>query len=178
MSKGMKKLKRKINIIDVVIILLILALIATCIYKINSELNSNTLGKKHSNYVLKFECEGEYNSILKYLKNSDTVYFASDGTVLGYIYDPNTSDDLDPVYEIISSGEGAQEKNESVDKDFTYYEKVKIGGEMRLGVNAVKAREGGHYIVEGKNLTIGGTFDVYTENAVFTLKIISIDIFE
>ena len=46
MSSGNKKVRRKINVVDVIIILLVLALIGTAVYKIVSELSKSPYGNR------------------------------------------------------------------------------------------------------------------------------------
>ncbi len=179
MSKDIKNTRRRLNIIDVVIILLVLALVATGVYKIYTELTSGTFVEKQGNYILTFECDSEYNSLLKYLKDGDKVYFNSDGTAMGCIYDFDKTDKLGAVYSITDEGSSSTTaSSDSADEEKDEYKKIKIGGYIKLVANAEKAKQGNHYIIEGKNLTVGGKFTVYTEDTVFALKIVSIDAVE
>ena len=67
-----RKIRRKINVIDVIIILLVLALIGTGVYKVYSEITKGT-SSKQGNYVVTFECDSEFKNLVKYLKSGDAV---------------------------------------------------------------------------------------------------------
>ncbi len=177
MSGKLKRTGKRINVIDIVIILLILALVATGVYKLSSNLASNASDGGQGSFVLTFECEGEYSSLLNHLENGEAVYFASDGTLFGYLYDRDIDDARAAVYELTTSHPEFFEAEEQ-DESFDGYKIIKIGGQMRLAENTRMAKRGDHYIVEGKNLTRGGTFEVYTDDTVFTLKVISIEMGE
>ena len=165
MSNTNKKSRRRINVIDVIIIILVLALIATGVFKLYSEITNGRSGKQ-SDYIVTFECDAEYRSLISYLKSGEAVYLTSDGTLLGYLYDaPN--DDVATVYEIISDADGESEVNSSDDP----YVKVRLGGKLKLASNAVKVKNGGYYSVEGKNVSVGSALRVYTTDAVFTLTV-------
>lgn len=163
MSNDNKKARRKINVIDVVIILLVLALIGTAVYKVFTEISKKQL-VKHSKYIVTFECDEEYNSLIKHLKSGDAVYFSANGTLLGYIYDA-PGDEKGAVYELVSGEEALDADGDSV------YEKVRLGGMMKLASNAVKVKNGAYYTVENVNISKGSTIKVYTEKAVFTLTV-------
>ena len=168
MSNATKK-SRRINVIDIIVILLVLALIATAVFKIYSEI-TNGASNKQGNYIVTFECDSEYRELMSYLKSGTAVYLVSNGTLIGYLYDA-PGDELGAVYEIESVEEGAAEaENESSDP----YEKIRFGGSLKLASNAVKSKTGNYYTVEDRNISVGTTLNVYTEKAVFTLTVKSI----
>lgn len=84
MNEKRKRLKIRINVFDIFIILLVLCLIATLVYRVYNAVEENS-GRNKTSYVVYFECTGEYNSIEKYLKNGDAVYLQSSGELLGYL---------------------------------------------------------------------------------------------
>ena len=68
MAKKIKKAKKnrsKISPLDVVIFLLVLCLILVFAYRLYVGIAKMT-ENNNSKYVMKFECENEYNSILSY----------------------------------------------------------------------------------------------------------------
>ena len=86
MSKDVKNKKdRKITALDVVIVLLIVGLLATFAYRIYDGVADPDF-VEDSKYSVEFVCEGEYNSIAKYLENGEAVYLASTGELLGNLY--------------------------------------------------------------------------------------------
>lgn len=169
MSNTNKKSRRRINVIDVIIIILVLALIATGVYKIYSEMTGGQSGRQ-SNYIVTFECDAEYRSLISYLGSGEAIYFYSDGTILGYLYD-EPSDDKAVVYEIVSEADGETAEKGNDDP----YIKVRLGGKLKLASNAVKATSGSYYSIEGKNISVGSTLNVYTMDALFTLTVKSIE---
>ena len=163
MSNMAKKNKKKINVIDVVIILLVLALIGTAAYRIYSEITKNISAKK-SNIILTFECEVTYDSILKYVKNGDAVYLLSDGTLLGYFFKADGATHAqNAITDDTDSTEGSAIKS------------VKLRGTLKLSANAREAQNGGYYVINGNNITKGSTLDVYTETAVMKIVVKSIE---
>lgn len=172
MSSANKRNTRKINVIDVIVILLVLALIATAVFKIYSEI-SNGSSNKQSNYIVSFECDSEYRSLLKYLKAGEAVYLSSNGTLLGYLYDAQ-GDGFDAVYEIEITDEDESE-TETRGADNDPYAKIGLAGKLKLASNAVKSKSGEYYTVEERNISKGSTLEVYTAKAVFTLTVKRID---
>ena len=165
MSDMAKKNKKKINVIDVVIILLVLALIGTAVYRIYSEISKNTSAKK-SNIILTFECEVTYDSILKYAKDGDAVYLESDGTLLGYLHKADgATDALYAVADDTGSGSSEGGANKS----------VKLLGTLKLSSDAREAQNGGYYVINGNNITNGSTLNVYTETTVMKIVVKSIE---
>ena len=163
MSSENKKTRRKINVIDVVIILLVLALIGTVVFKIYTKISDNP-SNKHSKYIVTFECDEEYNSLVKHLKSGDAVYFSSKGTLIGYLYDAPV-DGKSAVYEIKANGDETDTANDDA------YVKTRLGGKMRLASNAVKVKNGEYYTIEDVTISKGSTINVYTEKVVFTLTV-------
>ncbi len=161
MSNSEKKNKRKINVIDVVIILLVLALVGTAGYRIYTEVTKNA-SSRQSNQILTFECEVTYANVIKYMKVGDAVYLSSDGTLLGYIYEAD--DSKGAVYVLENEGEDSA-SNVGVNKT------VRLRGTLKLSADAIKAKNGGYYVINGKNITKGGTFSVYTEKAVMKITV-------
>ncbi len=168
MSKSVKKNKKKINVIDVMIILLVLALIATAGYRIYSEITENS-GAKKSNNILTFECEAAYRSEVKYLKPGDAVYLSSDGTLLGYLYDPENDGKTGAVYEADEGTEIETQLKSELDKNIT------LIGTLKLSTDALKANNGSYYVLNGRNITVGGSFDVYTDKAVLKITVKNIE---
>ncbi len=168
MSGQAKKAKLRLNVIDVMIILLVVALIATVVYRVYTGVTEKTTNKG-SKYTVTFECDSEYKSMLKYLASGQAVYFESDGRLLGYLDDPNTDDSVGAVYEHepISATVGTGE-----------YKKTSMRGQLRLNPEAVKVKTGGYYAIGERNITEGSKIDVYTNETCFTLTVLSISAIE
>ncbi len=155
MDSSIKKSKIKINVIDVVIILMILALVAVGINRIYSVITSDTSSRR-SDTVLTFECSVEYDDILKYLKDGDNVYLSSDKTLLGHLHDKSSSDELGAVY--------MTDDDKSADG-------VTLRGTLMLSSEAIKMEDGDYYVLNGMNITVGSRIDVYTEMAQMTITV-------
>ncbi len=153
-----KKNKRRINIIDVVIILLVIALIAVGIYRLRLAITSDVSARR-SGLILTFESEVAYDSILDYLNDGDEVYLMSDGTLLGYIHDRTSDDDVKAVYEIVDEeqGFGLAGKNKT------------IRGCLMLSDDVLEAQNGDYYVLGDTNLTVGSRLKVYTEKVEITV---------
>ena len=191
---GKEKKKIRINIFDVVVILLVVALMVTLVFRIYSGANKFSR-QAEATYVLEFECDSEYNSLLYYVSEGDTVYFVSNGDILGYLHaDENSErgvmyeivDDI-PTFaeETVSTDVEPEEDMEITDEDIeesaiinSSYRKIKIGGKLTLNSEAVKVKTGGYYTVGDINVTEGSIINVYTDNAEFTLKVISISVLD
>lgn len=161
MAKQMKKKRerKRINAIDVVIILLILCLIATFAYKVYDGV-ADPATKKDSKYVVSFVCE-EYASLAKYLEDGEAVYFEKNGELLGNLF-----------------AEGGETPAVSVSGDAAgndgVYETATLSGKLKLNANAVAVSSGNYYTVGDINIAAGSEIRVFTEDTVFTLKVIGI----
>ena len=163
------KTMRKFNVFDIIIILLIIVLIASFAYRIYAGVDKIS-GQSRAKYAISFECDSEYNSLLKYIKEGDAVYFEHDGVLLGYMYAKEDSED-GAIYEISDDTQGGA-------KVATEYEKVKLGGYIKLNVDTVKAKNANHYVITDTNISKGSVINVYTEKAVFTITVKDVFILE
>ena len=176
MNKDNKKtkVKMKVNAFDIFVLLLVLCLIATLVYKIYTGI-AEEANTDNSEVMLEFVCEGEYNSILNYLHDGDEVYLQS-GEVLGYIH---KNSDNNEIFEIITEVHTEQESDalaeptaegETAASD---YSRVKFSGLISLNGNALKSNKGSFYIIGEENITVGGKLTVYTSRTEFTITVIS-----
>ncbi len=163
--------KKRVNVIDVVIIILVMALVATGVYRIYTEVTKN-VSSKRSSCTMTFECDVAYDNILNYLNEGDAVYFSSDGTLLGYLYDPSKDDGEGAVYRIADPvlANSSGETSNTVQSD----RNVKIRGTLMLNDDLIKSQNGSYYVLNGNNITIGSTIEVYTEKAVMKLTVKSL----
>ncbi len=160
-----KKKNKKINVIDVVIVLLILALIGTAAYRIYTEVTKGT-STRQSNIIATFECQVEDEGIIKYLNSGETVYFVTNETILGSLYDTTPDDDLGAVYKKTTDGDPTANGNSG---------KPVLIGSLRLSADARKSQNGEYYVINGRNINVGSKIDIYTEKAVLKITIKSIE---
>ena len=158
------KNRRRLNVIDVLIIMLVLALLATVGYRVYTQITESDEGKK-SEFVISFESDAEYRAMMKAIKNGDEVYFCSDGVLMGYIYDKK-NDGKAVVYEL-----GLEDGAEA---DTALYDTVSFGGMVALSAQADEVRGSDYYVIGDRNLSVGSKIEVYTEKATFTITIKSI----
>ena len=195
--------KRRLNVFDAVILLLLLCLVISFGYRIYLGIDKNASGIEDAYYIMSFECDREYDSLLRYLENGDAVYFASDGKLLGHLY-AGAEHENGAVYEIVddiptfagvdeSGSETDVEESESetlgvgqYDNSLQVpsklpdqtYEVVRLGGQIALNSETVKVKSGGYYFIGETNFTEGSVIEVYTVDAVFTIKVVDIEIIE
>lgn len=170
-NKKIKKTKAKINGFDVFVILLVLCLIATVVYKlyISASINGNT---ESSDVTLKFKCDGEYDSIIDYLSDGDAVYLES-GEILGHISkNADTKELFDISYKADEDGDTSFDTTEVGNM----YKMIVFSGEMKLNGHATKSGRGSYYVIGDNNITVGGRLIVHTKNCEFTISVT--DIFE
>ena len=197
-----RKEKKRLNVFDAVIILLLLCLLISFGYRIWAGMESNSSGMREAYYVLEFECDAEYDSLLRYLEHGDAVYFAADGKLLGYLY-AGEDDENGAIYEIVDDiptfagdvdekEEGTEAASESgaavgeYDNSLytpaplpeTVYEVIRLGGQIALNSETVKVKSGNYYFIGETNFTEGSVIEVYTIDAVFTLKVVNVEIIE
>ncbi|MBQ8408973.1 MAG: hypothetical protein IJY39_08930 [Clostridia bacterium] len=195
-----RKEKRRVNVFDVVILLLLLCLVASFVYRIYMGIDKDKASVNDAYYVMSFECDREYDSLLRYLESGDAVYFAADGKLLGYLYAGEDSEN-GAIYEIIDDiptfagdqiGTEAQEESETEAGVGEYdnslyqpsalpeqtYKYVRIGGQIGLNSETVKVKNGSYYFIGETNFTVGSVIEVYTDDAVFTIKVVNIEIIE
>lgn len=158
------KAKRRFNVIDVLIIMLILALLATVGYRVYAQISENGEGEK-SDFVIVFESDAEYRSMMKTIKNGDEVYFCSDGVLMGYVYDKK-NDGKAVIYELgLADGEVA---------DTALYDKVSFGGMIALSAQADDVKGNDYLVIGDRNISVGSKIEVYTEKSTFTITVKSI----
>ena len=154
----MKKERKRLNVIDVVIIFLLVALLGTAGYKIYTEV-TNGESSRQSNITVAFEAEVEDEGILNYLGDGSAVYFTSDKAKMGNLYDGNAEDGVGAVYKLGVADNG----------------RIILRGALRLSGNAYKAQNGEYYVVNDRNINVGTTLDVYTDTAVLKIIVKSIE---
>ena len=172
MAKEIKKSKVKVNAFDIFVILLVLCLIATIAYKVYTSVSSDD-NTKNSEITVTFRCDGEYDSILKYLNEGDQVYLKS-GELLGYIHKNADSKELFVVTQKSTSetdDTDAAEQNTADTTDSTVYTLIEFTGEIKLNGNAVKSNKGTYYIIGEDNITVGGKLELYTKRTEFTVTV-------
>ncbi|MBE6583436.1 MAG: DUF4330 family protein [Ruminococcaceae bacterium] len=167
MSDKTKKKKVRLNVIDVLIILLVIALIATVVYRVYTGINNKT-SPVSSKYVITFECDDAYDSMLQYLDKGTAVYFADSGKLLGHMYAPEANGEA--VYVI---DKDAEDPSKSANK--LSYTKVTMRGYITMSSETVKVKSAGYYSIGETNVSVGSRINVYTNDAVFTLTVKSID---
>lgn len=169
-----KKEHRRINAFDVVIILLILCLAGAFGYRVYQGV-SDPDTRKESKYIVEFECEGVYNSLVDYIENGETVYFADSGDVFGHMY---KTKDSAAAMEIITekSDEAETEETGSEEEQNTkpFYETVRAKGQLKLNADAIKSGVGNHFTLGDRGFTTGTVIEVCTSDTVFVLKITNI----
>lgn len=179
MSKDNKKskVKMKVNAFDIFVLLLVLCLIATLVFKIYMSA-SDEENTANSKVMLSFACEGEYNSILDYLHEGDEIYLES-GEILGYIYKSTQEEGL---FEIVtkaptedSDTTGEAEATMRTSETAADYSRIDFIGQISLNGNAQKSNKGSYYIIGDDNVTVGGRLNVHTRRAEFTITVTSID---
>ncbi len=170
-DKKIKKTKAKINGFDVFVMLLVLCLIATVVYKVYSSVASDS-NTENSNVTVKFKCDGEYDSIVDYLTDGDVVYLES-GEILGYI---SKNPDRNELFEVIykSDEEDIEESSSEEETKSIIYESVEFSGEMKLNGNAAKSARGSYYVIGEDNITVGGKLLVHTKSCEFTITVTDI----
>lgn len=170
MGNPSNKTKRRINVIDVIIILLVLALIGTIVYRVYGMISDGS-SDKGSDYVITFECNSEYYAMISYLKAGKTVYLVSNKAELGKIYDDPDDDLMGAVCEVTDTAENGGETDGESTKSVDPYKKVKLAGKIKLSSEAVKSKTGSYYTIQGRNISVGSTLEVYTDEAVFTITV-------
>lgn len=165
MSEKTKK-RVRLNVIDILIIILVIALIATVVYRVYAGINKK-ISPASSKYVITFEADDQYDSMIGYLKDGKAVYFLQNGQLLGTMYTPDGKESCAYALGFSASSEGEDELHD--------YRRVDVRGYIKMSSEAVKASSGGHYSIGEINLTEGSHIDVYTNEAAFTLVVKSID---
>ena len=155
----MRKERKRLNVIDVVIILLLVALVGTAGYRIYSAVAKDE-SDSQSNIVVTFEAAVEDEGILEYLENGSAVYITTDKTQLGNLYDPVAGDALGAVYKDRVEDSGI----------------ITVRGTLRLHEDAHKAQDGEYYVINDRNITVGSMLDVYTDPAVLRITVKSIEV--
>ena len=176
MAKTVKEKKingKRINAFDVMIILLVVCLVAALGYRIYTGVSDPDVGKT-SDFVVEFECNDVYNSLAEYIDEGEQVYIAKNGLLLGSIYvDKKGGAPIEFVTEEEEVEVTETDTGETVEQE-KLYEKVDVKGKLRLNPDAIMSELGNHFTIEGFGFAVGSEIEVYTADAVFTLKVTSI----
>lgn len=176
-----KRAKARINPFDVIIIILILCLLGTLGFRIYDGVSTENVNRE-SKYFITFTCDDVYSSLADYLTEDAAVYF-EDGTLLGYIY--YGKDDAYAV-ELITlgsssdeteaeEGAGAETEGSEATESTPAYQKVSLSCAIRLNHETDVVDGGACYSIGYRNISVGSTVKVYTDKAVFTLLVRSIE---
>lgn len=181
MNRINKKIKLKLNAFDIFVFLLVLCLIASVGYKIYASLTEEKNSKNASIY-LHYECDGEYNSVMRYLNDGDALYLES-GELLGYITqvgndgmftlvtsDTVTEETITEVPSEAVNGDMQAENTEIIKEGYTY-ESVKFKGVLKLNGNAIKSNKGSYYKIGDRLISVGGVLLVHTEKTEFSITV-------
>lgn len=182
MAKKLKKKtqRKKLNPFDVVVILLVLCLIGTIGYRVYRGVADPSF-RNDPKYIVAFECyEEEYNSVIKYLENNEAVYFSANGELLGNLYVEKAGEDIVSLITEADNDETVVTDTETTEfEDTSYiYEKVKFAGKLKLNADAIFISGGNYYTVGEMNFNKGSVIEVYTEDAVFTIKVTGISVIQ
>ena len=170
MSDNTKKRRFSFNVLDVFIILLVVILIASVVYKVSQNMDKDA-NQDNPVYTILFECE-EYESLAKYLDDGDEIYVKSSGELWGYIYksgDIMGSGSIFIVEDEETSTDDVPAISDSASDDL--YERVRFEGKLKLNGNTKKSGEGNYYTLEDLNITVGSKIEVYTDDAEFTITV-------
>ncbi|MBE6684170.1 MAG: hypothetical protein E7592_00790 [Ruminococcaceae bacterium] len=176
MAEKRKRSGRRITAFDIMVILLVLCLIGTVVYRVYTEIDNDKAGIT-SKYSIEFECE-DYDSLAKYLLDEEEVYLASNGRLLGEIY--KGWNDAQAIYVEYSDTEGTEQTESGNDEQSAKnetavsYRMAKMTGKMRLNLEVLASKEGNYYSLGEVNFSKGSVIDVYTDDAEFTITITSI----
>ena len=161
-----KKNRVKINAFDVFLILLVFSLIVSLAYKIYDGAAADK-NSYDNDYVLTFSCDGEYDSIIKYVKSGDAIYLPS-GELLGYI---TVSDDNKSGAPLVVT---SQNNDEAVDADKKQFSFVSFEGTLKMNGNAKKVDKGNYFLIGDDKITEGAKITVHTITAEFTVSVVKI----
>lgn len=154
-----------INAFDVFVIILVLALIATIVYKAVDVINIGSVSDK-KDYTVVFYAQDEYNTLENYLKNGDNVYLCDSGIYIGTIEYYMGEDVLYENIESDSSEAGSQAPTGE-------YYKTNYYGRIKLCKDAYD-NENGYITVEGFNIAKGAVLRVRTDKTEFEIKVTDI----
>ncbi len=176
MSEKQKKSGRGITAFDILVILLVLCLAATVVYRVYTETTNDKAGIT-SKYMIEFECE-DYDSLAKYLEAGESVYLSSNGRLLGELYKGwNETQAISVEYldteatEQTTSETGAEQLE---DETGISYRIAKMTGKLKLNTDVTASKEGNYYSLGEINFSKGSVINVYTEDAEFTITITNI----
>lgn len=166
MSEKKKKGKFSINAFDVFIVILVLALIATVVYKAIDVVKIGSVDD-NKEYSVIFKLEEEYNSLEKYLKSGDSVYVSSNGMFIGNL-EYYLGEEL--LYEISEADNSAPDTENQIPD----YYKSNYYGKIKMSKEAYKNSGDDYITVEGFNFAKGGELVIRTDKTEFSIKVIDI----
>lgn len=166
-----KKNRVKINAFDIFLVLLVLCLIGTLVFRIYNGISEDK-NSYNNEYLLTFKCESEYDSVIKYVKEGDAVYLRS-GELLGYIGVREGNQGQYPLELIPDSV--SDEQSAKADEGVKTLSVVSFTGVIKMNGNAKKAAKGNYYVIGDENIIEGAVFTVHTREAEFTVSVEKIE---
>lgn len=176
MSEKQKRSGGRITAFDILVILLVLCLAATVVYRVYTETTNDKAGIT-SKYMIEFECE-DYDSLAKYLEAGESVYLSSNGRLLGELYKGwNETQAISVEYpdaETTEQTTSAADAEQSEEETAVSYRIAKMTGKLKLNTEVTASKEGNYYSLGDINFSKGSVINVYTDDAEFTITITNI----
>ena len=172
-TKAEKKNAPHFNIIDAMIIILVIAAVVGIYFRYNI-IDFLTNDKNNDEYVVSFSVENVRYTTPNYIRVGDTVYFKSNGDVLGKFI--SESENQNPLNITIASEDFVKSSGEIVKIHYPDGEsRVNLSG--RLLCEGSYTAEGGFCIDGSTYIAAGQTIEVYTETVSFVLRVTSIELY-
>ena len=175
MADKQKRSGKRITAFDVLVILLVLCLAVTVVYRVYTETAGGKAGVK-SKYVIEFECV-DYDSLARYLSAGESVYLSSNGKLLGELYKRGNESQVISIEYLetdVTEQPSADDAQSAEDETSVSYKLAKMTGKLRLNTDVKASKEGNYYSLGEINFSKGSVITVYTEDAEFTITVTNI----
>ena len=172
-EKNQKKLWRRGNVLDVAIVLLLIAAIATIGYRYYRSTNDSA-DADLKNVVITYEVVQAPASMAEAIQPAQAIYLQSAKTLLGTALDITLDQDSGTVFEVTKVfGETVDENGNPVTVEMPYVNLV--GGVFCQGT----VDENGTFLLDGRTpITPGQLVSVYTETVEYTFTVLTISTWE
>lgn len=171
-TKAEKKNTPHFNVLDAMIIILVVAAVVGIYFRYNI-IDFLTNDKNNDEYVISFSVENVRYTTPNYISVEDTVYFKSNGDVLGKIISESEKNPVErsAAYETFVKSNGEMVKG-------YYPEESRVNFSGRLLCEGSYSSETGFCLDGSTYIAPGQMIEVYTERVSFVLSVNSIELYE
>ena len=174
LAKAEKKNTPHFNAVDAMIIILVIVAIVG-IYFRHTIVDFLTEGRNDDEYVISFSIEDIRYTTPNYINVGDSVYFASNGELLGTLL---SASENQGALDITVGSKYVTDSNGEVHEIFYPKEETRVNAKGRILCVGSYSEEGGFCMGGSTYIAAGQSIEVYTEFVSVNITVTSVELYE